>query len=130
MINVGRFMVGHGASVNTKKQFGSDRGQLEAEIIVQTPSPALAKARPPVHNSKSLVCFYSAGVWPIFTHERKNDMKQGRSGQFGKSKSGKGRKSHPADAKPYQSSGRFSSPEHRTRPERPEFGLKSAGMAD
>jgi len=53
-------------------------------------------------------------------------MKQGRSGHFGKAKSGNSRKSHPADTSPYQSSGRFSSPEHRTRPERPEPWLEAA----
>ena len=53
-------------------------------------------------------------------------MKQGRSGHFGKKTSGQSRKSHPADTSPYQSSGRFSSPEQRTRPERPETGLESA----
>ena len=31
-VSVGRFMVGHGASVNTKKQIGRDRGRLAPEI--------------------------------------------------------------------------------------------------
>ena len=53
-------------------------------------------------------------------------MKQGRSGHFGKPKSGYGRKSSAADSSPHQSSGRFLPSEHRARPEKSDTGLETA----
>ena len=101
-------------------QKGTENQRFHAKIV------ALAKPPPPVHNIRHGTQCKNAGGWPIFTHKWKNDMKQGRLGHFSKSKSGYGRKSSAAENSPHQSSGRFSSSEYATRPEKPETGLETA----